>query len=219
MNTPQILSFLRQLATNNEKAWMDAHRDDYQTARESFTALITHLLRGLEAEDEGIRGLDPKKCIFRINRDIRFSKDKSPYKANFGAALSEGGRKSGNAAYYLHLQPNDESFIGGGVYQPPSEVLAKVRQEIDYNASELRKLASAPDFKETFGEIQGDALKRAPKGYDPDHPNIALLKLKDYIVLRKLSDKEVADEQFPDQALAIFKTMIPFVHYLNVAVS
>ncbi len=219
MDTPQILSFLRQLATNNEKEWMDAHRDDYQTARESFIELVTHLLLGLETEDEGMRSLDPKKCIFRTNRDIRFSKDKSPYKTNFGAALSEGGRKSGNAAYYLHLQPNDESFIGGGIYQPPSEVLAKVRQEIDYNASELRKLATVPDFKETFGEIQGDSLKRAPKGYDPDHPNIALLKLKDYIVLRKLSDEEVTDAQFPDQALAIFKTMIPFVHYLNVAVS
>ena len=166
-----------------------------------------------------MRGLDPKKCIFRINRDIRFSKDKSPYKINFGAALAEGGRNSGNAAYYLHLQPNDESFIGGGLYQPPKEMLAKVRQEIDYNASELRTLVSAPDFRETFGEIQGDSLKRAPKGYDPDHPNIALLKLKDYIVLRKLTDQEVADEQFPEQALAIFKTMIPFVRYLNVAVS
>ena len=98
-------------------------------------------------------------------------------------------------------------------------MLAKVRQEIDYNASELRTLVSAPDFRETFGEIQGDSLKRAPKGYDPDHPNIALLKLKDYIVLRKLTDEEVTDAQFPDQALATFKTMIPFVHYLNVAVS
>ncbi len=219
MDTHCILTFLQQLQTNNNKAWMDAHRDDYQTARESFIELITHLLGGLEPEDEGLRGLDPKKCIFRLNRDIRFSKDKSPYKTNFGAALSEGGRKSGNAAYYLHLQPNDESFIGGGVYQPPSEVLAKVRQEIDYNASELRTLALAPDFKEYFGEIQGDSLKRAPKGYDPEHPNIALLKLKDYIVLRKLTDKEVTDERFPGQALAIFKTMVPFVHYLNVAVS
>ena len=219
MNISSTLTFLQQLQQNNQKEWMDAHRDDYQAARESFIELITYLLRGLETEDEGMRGLDPKKCIFRINRDIRFSKDKSPYKINFGAALAEGGRNSGNAAYYLHLQPNDESFIGGGLYQPPKEMLAKVRQEIDYNASELRTLVSAPDFRETFGEIQGDSLKRAPKGYDPDHPNIALLKLKDYIVLRKLTDEEVTDAQFPDQALATFKTMIPFVHYLNVAVS
>ena len=219
MDTRQILAFLQQLQQNNQKEWMDAHRDDYQSARASFIELIMYLLRGLETEDKGMRGLDPKKCIFRINRDIRFSKDKSPYKINFGAALAEGGRNSGNAAYYLHLQPNDESFIGGGLYQPPKEMLAKVRQEIDYNASELRTLVSAPDFRETFGEIQGDSLKRAPKGYDPDHPNIALLKLKDYIVLRKLTDEEVTDAQFPDQALATFKTMIPFVHYLNVAVS
>ena len=219
MNTLAILTFLQQLQTNNDKAWMDAHRDEYQAARESFIELVTHLLRALEVEDEGLRGLDPKKCIFRLNRDIRFSKDKSPYKTNFGAALSEGGRKSGNASYYLHLQPNDESFIGGGLYQPPSDALAKVRQEIDYNASELQKIVLSPDFKATFGEIQGDALRRAPKGYAPDHPNIALLKLKDYIVLRKLTDDEVTDEQFPDWALAMFKTMVPFVHYLNVAVS
>lgn len=198
---------------------MDAHRDDYQAARESFIELICYLLRRLEAEDEGLQGLDPKKCLFRINRDIRFSKDKSPYKTNFGAALAEGGRNSESAAYYLHLQPNNESFIGGGLYQPSSEMLAKVRQEVDYNASELRTIASASDFKKYFGEIQGDSLKRAPKGYDPDHPNIALLKLKDYIVLRKLTDDEVTNERFPEQAFAVFKTMIPFVHYLNVAVS
>ncbi len=219
MDTHQILAFLKKLQVNNDKAWMDAHRDDYQAARASFVELISRLLRGLEAEDEGMRGLDSKKCLFRINRDIRFSKDKSPYKINFGAALSEGGRKSGNAAYYLHLQPHDESFIGGGIYQPPREVLAKVRQEIDYNSSELLRIASAPDFKGHFGAIQGDALKHAPKGYEPDHPNIELLKLKDYIVLRKLTDQEVTDAQFPERALAIFKTMIPFVHYLNVAVS
>ena len=133
--------------------------------------------------------------------------------------MAEGGRNSGNPVYYLHLQPHDESFIGGGFYQPPGEVLAKVRQEIDYNASELQTIASASDFQQYFGEIQGDTLKRAPQGYDPNHPNIELLKLKDYLVIHKLTDQAVADTAFPGHALTVFRAMVPFIHYLSAAIS
>ena len=143
MNTSLILTFLQQLESHNSKEWMDDHRAQYQTARQSFIDLTTHLLEKLSVDDEGLQGLDPKKCIFRINRDIRFSKDKSPYKNNFGAAMAEGGRNSGNPVYYLHVQPQNESFIAGGLYQPSSDVLSKVRQEIDYNASELKTITSA----------------------------------------------------------------------------
>ncbi len=219
MDIPLILKFLRQLQANNSKEWMDAHREQYQAARQSFINFTGYLLEGLSAEDEGLLGLDPKKCIFRINRDIRFSNNKSPYKDNFGAAMAEGGRHSGNPVYYFHLQPGDESFIAGGLYQPPKEVLAKIRQEIDYNVSELKAITSAAAFKKHFGEIQGDALKRFPQGYDPNHPNIELLKLKDYLVVQKLTDQAVTDEKFPSDALTVFRAMLPFVHYLNVAVS
>ncbi len=198
---------------------MDAHRNRYQTARQHFIDLVGHILGELSIDDESLRGLNPKDCIFRINRDIRFSKNKSPYKNNFGAAMAEGGKKTDQALYYLHLQPNDESFIAGGIYQPPSPVLAKVRQEIDYNASELKAITDVPEFKQNFGAIQGDALKRAPKGYDPDHPNIELLKLKSYLVMRKLTDNEVTNKQFPAQAATVFQSMQPFLNYLNVAVS
>ena len=133
--------------------------------------------------------------------------------------MAEGGRKTDQALYYLHLQPNDESFIAGGIYQPPAAVLAKVRQEIDYNAGELKSITDAPDFKRYFSEIQGDTLKRAPQGYDPDHPNIALLKLKDYLVMHKLTDKEVSEGNFPRLAVKVFHSMQPFLEYLNVAVS
>ena len=219
MDTPRILAFLRQLTSHNSKEWMDDHRDAYQTARQSFIELVSYLINEFSADDEGIRGLDPKKCIFRINRDVRFSNNKLPYKTNFGAALAEGGRHSGNPVYYLHLQAGDESFVGGGLYQPPREVLAKVRQEIDYNAAELKAITDVPAFRQHFGEIQGDSLKRGPKGYDPAHPNIDLLKLKDYLVLHKLTDRDVADEAFPGQVLALFRAMVPFVRYLNVAIS
>ena len=219
MKLTAVLSFLNQLRANNNKAWMDAHRDEYQAARQSVIDLTAYLLNGLAPEDEGLAGLDPKKCIFRINRDVRFSKDKSPYKLNFGTAMAEGGRHSGNPVYYLQIQPLGESFIAGGLYQAPTDVLARVRQEIDYNAAELKPITDDDTFRRYFGAIQGDSLKRAPKGYSPDHPNIELIKLKDYLVMHKLTDEQVTDEQFPEQALSIFRAMVPFVRYLSVAIS
>lgn len=219
MNTTVILNFLKQLQQNNEKAWMDEHRDEYEVAKEEFKNLVTYLLAEMASVDEGLAGLQPKDCIFRINRDIRFSQDKSPYKNNFGAYLSEGGKKGEQAGYYLHLQSQGESFIGGGMYMPSPDTLYKVRQEIDYNASELKKIVDAPDFQKYYGEIQGNKLKRPPKGYKDDHPNIELLKLKDYLVIHRLTDAEVTLEDFPQQAVKMFKTIMPFVHYLNVALS
>lgn len=219
MTLQLVFSFLEELAQNNNKEWMDAHRKQYEEAREEFKDFVAYVLGGLSIIDEGLAGLTPKDCIFRINRDIRFSKNKSPYKNNFGVYMSEGGKKSPNAGYYLHLQPHGESFIGGGMYQPESGILAKVRQEIDYNASELKKIVSEATFKKYYASIQGDKLKKAPKGYETDHPNIELLKLKDFIVLHKLSDTEVADENFKDEAISMFKAMEPFVRYLNVAIS
>ena len=198
---------------------MDAHRDWYQEAKNDFLSLVSYLLGEMSVVDEGLMGLQPKNCIFRINRDIRFSKDKSPYKNNFGVYMAEGGKKSPNAGYYLHLQPGDESFIGGGMYHPDSEILAKIRQEIDYNASELKHITEKEDFKNFFGTIQGEKLKRAPKGYEQDHPNIELLKLKDFVVMHKLTDKELEDNKFKEKAIDMFKAMEPFVHYLNVAIS
>lgn len=219
MNTKLILHFLSELEQNNHKEWMDTHRDWYLEAKNEFLNLVAYLLGEMSVIDEGLMGLQPKNCIFRINRDIRFSKDKSPYKNNFGVYMAEGGKKSPNAGYYLHIQPGDESFIGGGMYHPDSDILSKIRQEIDYNAAELKQITEEKDFKNYFGAIQGEKLKRAPKGYEPNHPNIELLKLKDFVVMHKLSDKELEDSSFKEKAIDMFKAMEPFVHYLNVAIS
>lgn len=219
MYTTLILDFLKDLQKNNNKEWMDAHRPQYEAARDAFKEIISILLAELTRFDEDLTGLTPKDCIFRINRDIRFSKDKTPYKINFGAAMSEGGRHSPNAVYYLHLQPHNESFIAGGMYMPSNEYLAKVRQEVDYNPEELKKIMSAPDFKRYFGQIQGEKLSRPPKGYDADHPNVELLKLKSFIVLHKLTDEEVISENFLPETLRLFQVMQPFIRYLNVAIS
>ncbi len=219
MNIALILDFLKELQQNNEKAWMDNHRKFYESAKAEFKTVVAFLLEEMATADETLLGLQPKDCIFRLNRDIRFSNDKSPYKNNFGAYFSEGGKKGEQAGYYLHLQPFGESFLGGGMYMPSPESLYKVRQEIDYNASELKKIVDLPDFRKYFGEIQGDKLKRPPKGYATDHPNIELLKLKDFLVIHRLTDAEVTSQDFPQQAIKMFKTMMPFNYFLNVAIS
>lgn len=198
---------------------MDQHRGLYEAAKEAFKNLVAYLLAEMSAVDESLLGLQPKDCIFRNNRDIRFSKDKSPYKLNFGAYLSEGGKKGGQAGYYLHLQPFGESFIAGGMYGPSGEALYKIRQEVDYNAGALKKITDEADFCRYFKEIQGEKLKRPPKGYAADHPNIELLKLKDYLVMHNMTDAEVTSDDFPRQSVKLCKAMMPFVHYLNVAIS
>lgn len=219
MNTYHILSFLSELGANNNKEWMDANRGAYLQAKADFEALVNVLLQNLQAIDPGLNGLTGKDCIFRINRDIRFSKDKSPYKHNFGASIAEGGKKSLNAGYYLHIQPGDESFFGGGLYMPAGAQLKKVRQEIDYNAPELLKIVTAEDFKQAYGRIQGEKLSRAPKGYDPHHPNIEFLKLKSYVALHKLSDDDIKSPKLIENLTHNFQVLKPFIDFLNVAIS
>ncbi len=219
MDTNQILSFLKDLRNNNSKEWMDQHRETYEEARETFKKLVAALLNEIAAFDPDISGLTPKDCIFRINRDIRFSKDKNPYKNNFGAAISEGGKKGPNAVYYLHLQPNDLSFVAGGLYMPSAENLQKVRQEIDYNPESLKNIVTEKKFRDLFGAIQGEKLKRPPKGYDASHPNIELLKHKSFIVTHALPDEKVASEGFIQEVVPLFRQLEPLNRYMNVAIS
>lgn len=219
MALSKSLAFLKEIRSNNHKDWMQANKPAYQEAREEFLDFVGEVITKMTAIDEGLAGLDPKKCIFRINRDIRFSKDKSPYKTNFGMYLSEGGKNSGKAGYYFHLEPGDNSFLAGGIYAPEPENLAKVRQEIDYNPGELKKIVDQKRFKELFGVLQGDSLKRAPKGYSEDHPNIDLLKLKSFIVLHKVADKDVQHWASADQCVAVFEEIRPLNEYFNVAIS
>ncbi len=219
MDFKMCLNFLGQLQKNNNKDWMDANKPSYQAARQEFIGLATDLIDSVSKFNPDIEGLDPKKAIFRINRDIRFSKDKSPYKNNFGVYIVPGGKKTGNAGYYFHLQPGNESFIAGGMHMPESSKLAKIRQEIDYNASELAKIVNEKAFKSTFGTIEGDKLKRAPKGYAEDHPSIEMLKMKSFLVLHKVEDKAVLKGDFTETIKKDFKTMHGFIDFLNVAVS
>lgn len=219
MNIQPILEFLSGLGQNNNREWMESHKPEYAQARAEFDKIVEYLISEISLFDPTIRGLVPKDCIFRLNRDIRFSKDKSPYKIHFGAYIAEGGRKSESAGYYLHLQPGNNSMIAGGMYMPSGEALKKIRQEVDYNPSELKKIVLELPFVDYFGKVQGDQLKTAPKGYSPEHPNIDFLKLKSYTVVHTVSDDEVLNPGFPEKAVNVFRVMHPFNEYLNVAVS
>lgn len=216
---PYILDFLAQLAQNNSKEWMDAHRQEYQQARQHFKALTAWVIEQLQQTDESLQNVRPEGCMFRINRDVRFSNDKAPYKLWMSAAIAEGGRHAPLSHYYFHLEPGNESLIGGGIYTPSPEQLRKIRQEVDYNAGELKQLVEAAEFKALYGPIQGEKLQRPPKGYAPDHPNIEFLKLKSFFAMHTFSDKETRAADFPQKLVAGLRVVQPFNDFLNVAVS
>jgi uncharacterized protein (TIGR02453 family) len=216
---PYILDFLARLSQNNTKEWMDAHRQDYLQARQHFKALTAWLIEQLQQTDESLLNLRPEDCMFRINRDVRFSNNKAPYKNWMSAALAEGGRHAPLAHYYIHLEPGNENLIGGGIYTPSPEQLRKIRQEVDYNAGELKEIVEAPPFKSFYGPIQGDKLQRPPKGYAADHPNIEFLKLKSFFAMHTFSDEEARRADFPQRMAEGLRVVQPFNEYLNVAVS
>ncbi len=214
----EIFSFLNDLNAHNDREWMHENKKRYEGVRKSFNQFIESLIAGISEFDEGIAGLQPKDCVFRINRDIRFSKDKRPYKTNFGAAMTEGGKKSPNPTYYIHVEPG-KSMVACGIYMPEADILKKIRQEVDYNAQELKKIIENKTFMETFGGIRGEQLKTAPKGYPKDHPNIDLLRFKSFIVWKELSDDFFFDDNLNERLLSQFKVGRPFNEYLSVAIS
>ena len=162
------LSFLKELKKNNTKEWFDTNRKKYEAAKADFAALTNAVIHGLGKKDPFVASLLAKDCTFRINRDVRFSKNKDPYKTNMGMYLSRGGKKSLFAGYYFHLEPGGNSFMGGGLYMPEPDVIKKVRQEIDYNWDEFSKIIKQKKFKTVYKELQreeGMVLSREPKGY------------------------------------------------------
>lgn len=211
------LDFLNKLKKNNSKEWFDKNRTDYEIAKDNFREFINELIQSTAKFDASIKMLEAKNCVFRINRDIRFSNDKTPYKTNMGASINPGGKKSFSAGYYLHIQPG-ASFLAGGMWQPPAPQLAAIRQEIDYNAPEFRKIIGHKDFKKHFGGLSTeDQLKSAPKGYDKDHPEIEILKNRSFIVVQQLTDKEVLSKDFLKTCTAGFKAMHPMNLFLRRA--
>jgi uncharacterized protein (TIGR02453 family) len=211
------LDFLSKLKKNNNKEWFDKNRPIYETAKKNYYDFINELIQSISKFDSSVKHLDAKQCVFRINRDIRFSNDKTPYKTNMGADISPGGKKANTPGYYIHIQPGN-SFLGGGMWQPPAPELSAIRQEIDYNTPEFKKILNNKDFKKYFGRLsEEDKVKTAPKGYEKTHPEIEILKLKSFLVIHDLKDSEVLSKDFIKQATTIFKAMHPLNKFLRRA--
>ena len=209
------VTFLQKLSKNNNKPWFDKHRDDYQVAKEDYEAFVSQLLESLSTSEPLFKEQQAKDCIFRIFRDVRFSKDKTPYKAHFGAFFSKGGRKYPGAGYYFHLEPGGKSFVGGGLWVPEAPLLKAVRQEIDYNFDEFSNIIKNKKFKTLFKKIEGEQLKTLPQGYAADNPAIEYLKMKSFTVSFNIPDTDVLGKGVVKKAMDVFTIMRPFIDFLN----
>jgi len=211
------LKFIRDLKKNNNKPWFDAHRKQYEAARNDFEFFIQSVLDRHSKNDPDLKELTAKKCMFRINRDIRFAKDKSPYKTNFGASMDKGGRKSGLAGYYFHLEPG-KSFLGGGIWMPQPDYLRKIRQEIDCCLDEFTKILSAKKFKAVYKELyigEDIQLTKVPQGFEKDSPAAEYLKFKSWLVLADINDSTLTSKDLLNKTVEAFSVMQPFVKFLN----
>lgn len=214
----KTITFLKGLAKNNNRDWFEKNKPKFLQAKEEFENFVKLLMDELTKFDGTLTGLDPKKFIFRIYRDVRFSKDKRPYKTNFGAGISANGKGLGRPGYYLHIEPGGKSFVAGGLYMPEPEILAKVRQEIDYSGDELKKVMTNKKFKSLYSDFwDEDKLKTMPKGYPKDHKYIEWLKLKSFIVTHEFPDTKVLDKKFIKTVSEAFKTLKPLNDFLKQA--
>jgi uncharacterized protein (TIGR02453 family) len=212
------IQFLKSLKKNNNKDWFDKNRKIYEQAKADYLNFVTILLNEIQGFDTSLMELQPKQCIFRLNRDVRFSKNKDPYKTNFGASFSKGAKKIQTAGYYFHLEPG-ENFVGGGLWMPMAPDLNKVRQEIDYCYKEFLSILKKPAFKSTYGDMDNSMkLVRPPKGFDIDNPALEYLKLKSFVVTRTIKDTELTDKQLVKNVVKDFKSIAPLVHFLNRAI-
>lgn len=214
-----IFSFLKAIKKNNNREWFEKNKPKYLETKTHFEDFLEAFHKEVIKFDESLAGLNPRKLGFRIYRDVRFSKDKKPYKVNMGAGFSEHGKMEQEPGYYVHIEPGN-CFIAGGFYMPDSEKLAKIRQEIDYNTKDFLKIFSDKKFKKYFSGLDDfDTLKTAPKGYPKDHPHIDLLKHKSYIVTHALSDKDVLDKKFVKNATEVAKQIKVLNDFLKQAVA
>jgi uncharacterized protein (TIGR02453 family) len=209
----QTFEYLQDLKQNNTREWFHANKKRYDVIKINFEETIKELIASI-GEFENMTNVEVKHCNYRIARDVRFSNNKEPYKTWLSASFSEGGRKSGRMDFYLHIQEG-ESFLGGGMWAPTPEHLAKLRQEIDYNAQELKSIIYDPEFVKMFGEAEGETVKSAPKGYSKDNPEIELLRKKQMFFWHKFTDEEVCSPNFVNKVTETARTLKPFLDFLN----
>jgi uncharacterized protein (TIGR02453 family) len=212
------IDFLKELSGNNNKEWFDDNRQRYQEIRKNLVIFSEALILVLQEIDSEIKGQLPKNCIFRINRDTRFSKDKTPYKTNFGIEISKDGRRSKYASYYMHIEPNN-SFAGGGIYMPEPTVTNIVRQSIYNYSKEFFSILSDEDFISEFGNLEEfGKLKNPPKGFPKDWKHIEVLKHKSFVVGKHFTDEDISSQGFFDKVVHAFEKLNPLVSFINTAI-
>ena len=213
-----ITGFLKEISKNNNREWYHANKDKYTRAKADFENFVNIAIHEIGKFDDQIDTISAKDSIFRIYRDTRFSKDKTPYKTNMGAFIAKGGRKRGYAGYYIHIDPAG-SFLAGGIYMPSSPVLKLLRQEIYNYSDEFRKIINDKSFELHFnGLIEDNKLKGAPRGFPKDFEDIDLLKYTSYTVFKNIPDDKIKNPEFIQEVIKVFKVMKPFNHFLNRAI-
>jgi uncharacterized protein (TIGR02453 family) len=219
MDATLVLDFLNTLKVNNNREWFQENKKQYEAARKEIESFIGEMITTISAIDPSVQTPALKDCMFRIFRDVRFGADKSPYKTNFGGFIARGGRKSNFPGYYFHFEPG-ECMLAGGVYQPQPDTLKLLRNEVYYHSAELKEIMARPGFKKYFAQLGDfDKMKKAPKDYPADFPDVDLLKYRSYIVSQQLPDKLVSSDNYRKQVLDMVKELQPFMAFLNRAIS
>lgn len=211
--TQATLDFIKDLQQNNERGWFQENKHRYEAAKQDFLELVQNIITNAATFEPALAGQAAKDTMFRIYRDIRFSNNKTPYKNHICAYLAEGGRKTINPGYYLHISPNNQSFLAVGLWMPPAPELKAVRQEIDYNFDELNNILQTPAFKKYFKQVEGEKLKTNPKGYDSENPAIDLLRHKSWSVSYPLSDALLLSDDLHETLISLMKTSKPMIDF------
>lgn len=220
MLQPYTIKFLKDLKKNNNKPWFEANRPAFESSKKDFESFIQTILHEHAKKDAGLATLKVKECVFRINRDVRFAKDKSPYKTNMGAYINTGGKKSIFAGYYFHCEPG-QSFAGGGLWMPMAGEVKKIRQEIDYCLNEFKTIIESKKFQSVYGGLSKSEeyrLVNIPKGYEKDNPASEYLKLKSWIATKPISDADLVSKDLEKKVLEAFQTLQPLIKFLNRAI-
>ncbi len=212
----ESFDFLTELKTNNNREWFEAHKDVFNYAQEGFIAFVETLLQQLAPYDTTLTSLTARECVFRLNRDTRFSKDKTPYKINFGAHLIAGGKNSGRAGYYFYFQPGGASYIGGGIHLPSAAALSLIRKEISSNSGPFLKILNDTNFVRLF-TLQGEQTATIPKDYDKNDTMGDYLRYKELLFLHPIADTTIAADNFSTYCLEVYQCLMPIISYINTA--
>ena len=207
--TKETFDFLKALEKNNNRDWFNNNKKHFKSIESDIKGFYNKIFEALKTHDD----VDKLK-LFRIYRDVRFSKDKSPYKTHFGGSFHRQ-KPALRGGYYVHIAPNNESFIATGFWEPNKEDLFRIRKEFELDASEFRKIIHSKSFKNVWGELVGDELKSAPRDFDKEHPDIDLIRKKQYIFIKKYNDKEVLSDTFMNDVNKSFKAVRPYFDYMS----